>query len=211
MIHKLLAKFAAGVPVIVIDDSQEREQAAMICLAEYAEPEVINQMIKHARGIVSVAMTPDMALQAELPSQRGVYVQDTSCRNYTVSIDADETTTGISAFERSFSIKKLASTGSSHGFKKPGHIFPVISHPDRLYGTTSVVEAALDLATLSDKPGMVVLCDLLDLQGEMADGDYAQRLAKQLRIPCIYVSEILNWRMLKEGLLTSHQTISVPV
>lgn len=211
MINTLLTEFAAGAPLIVIDDSKEEQQAAMICLAEFAEPEVINQMIKHAGGIVSVAMTPDMALRAELPNQRGIYGLDTNCRNYTISIDADETTTGISAFERSFSIKKLASTGSSNGFKKPGHIFPVVSHPDRLYGTTSVVEAALDLAALSEKTGMAVLCDLLDLQGDMADGVYAQRLAKQLRVPCIYVSEILTWRMIKEGLLTSRKTISVPV
>jgi 3,4-dihydroxy-2-butanone 4-phosphate synthase len=212
MINNILRKFTTGEPLIVIDDSRVNGNAAMICLAELAEPESINLMIKHARGIVSVGMTQDMALRAGLTNQNAAVLDlYPNSRQYTISMDADETTTGISAFERSFSIKKLASTCSSLGFKKPGHIFPVVCHKDRLFEHVSVLEAAVDLAIISGKSDMVVICDILDLHGNMADGLYAYNLANHLGIPCVYISEILEYRLIHEGLLNLPKTVSMQV
>src|SRR5213080_5125233 len=105
-----LKNLAVGKMLILVDDSKLLNEAAIICLADFTSSEVVNNMVTHARGMVSISMTKSIAEQAGLPPQKRYYNPDQASRNYTVSIDADETTTGISAQERSLSIKKLART-----------------------------------------------------------------------------------------------------
>jgi 3,4-dihydroxy 2-butanone 4-phosphate synthase/GTP cyclohydrolase II len=167
--------------VILIDDSKSPCETAMICLAEYAEPDAINMMIKYAKGMVSVGMTPEMEKRVGLPRQTlNESPGSPFVRNYTVSIDADETTTGISAPERSLSIKKLASTRTHDGFRQPGHIFPVVGEEGGLYKKIALIEGSLDFARLSNKPGMTVICEILDSTGHMANEGYARELAEGL-------------------------------
>ncbi|MEX2105084.1 MAG: 3,4-dihydroxy-2-butanone-4-phosphate synthase, partial [Bacilli bacterium] len=184
-----------------------------VCIAEHAEPEVINLMIKHAKGMVSVGMTSVTAAQVGLPLQYSKFPRGNSCRmrNYTVSIDADETTTGISAPERSFSIKKFASSCSKEGFKQPGHIFPVIGEINGLYKKICVVEGSLDMARLSGCDGMTVICDILDKHGDMADEEDSRRLAEQLDLPIVTISDIIKGLLEQDGLLNSREVVNLRI
>ena len=114
-----------GKIVIVVDDENRENEGDFICAAEHATPEVVNFMITHGKGLVCVAMTPTnlKKLNLEQMVERNTDAYHTA---FTISVDHKETTTGISASERSFTIKKLIDPQSkSKDFRKPGHIFPL--------------------------------------------------------------------------------------
>jgi 3,4-dihydroxy 2-butanone 4-phosphate synthase/GTP cyclohydrolase II len=199
-----LKNLADGKMLILVDDSKQLTEAALICLADYTTPEVVNKMVTHARGMVSISMARSIAEQAGLSPQKGSFHPEQSSRNYTVSIDAEETTTGISAYERSISIKKLAKIRTVKGFKKPGHIFPVIADERGLYGHVSVIEGAIDCAEIIGvQDAMVTVCDILNQDGGIGDESHSLKLAQKLHVPVIYLSEVLKYKLTKDGLLAS--------
>jgi 3,4-dihydroxy-2-butanone 4-phosphate synthase len=197
--------------LILVDDSKPFGEAAVICLAKYTTPEVVNCMVTHARGMVSISMTGSVAEQAGLlPQMR--FDNTEHIRNYTISIDAAETTTGISAEERSLSIKKLVFTRTAEGFKKPGHIFPVIANKRGLYDCTSVIEGAIDCAEiLGLKDEMVTVCDILDEDGMMGDTSHALQLAQRLQLSVVYLSDLLKYKLAKDGLIASKNTLNMMI
>jgi 3,4-dihydroxy-2-butanone 4-phosphate synthase len=205
-----LEKLTEGSMLILIDDSKPLGEAAFICLAKYTTPEVVNCMVTYAKGMLSISMTEQMAEQAGLFPQARNGNKDQTVRNYTISIDADETTTGISAQERSLSIKKLEQTRTIEGFKKPGHIFPIISNKRGLYDCTSVIEGAADCAKiLGLHDGMVTVCDIMDEDGMMGDTSYALQLAQRLQLSVVYLSDLLKYKLIKDGLISSKNTLNI--
>ncbi|MCQ6282419.1 3,4-dihydroxy-2-butanone-4-phosphate synthase [Bacillus sp. EB600] len=210
-IHRLKS-LSEGKMMILVDDSKQLSEAAIICLAEFTSSEVVNNMVTHSRGMVSISMTKSIAEQAGLPPQKRYYNPEQISRNYTVSIDADETTTGISAQERSLSIKKLARTRTAAGFKQPGHIFPVIANERGLFGCVSVIEGAIDCAEIvGAQDAMVTVCDILDKDGMMGDASYSLKLAQNLQLPVVFMSELLKYKLTIDGLLTSKSKLSMNI
>jgi 3,4-dihydroxy 2-butanone 4-phosphate synthase / GTP cyclohydrolase II len=207
-----LRELDKGNMLILLDDSKTPEEAALICLAEHTTPEVVNHMCTHARGIVSVCVPKQIAEQINLPLQKKYRGSNAVTRDYTVSIDAVETTTGISAQERSFSIKKFANTKTADGFVKPGHIFPVIAKKNGLYASSSVIEGAVDIAkmiALEDR--MVTVCDILDMEGRMADERAAVELAQKIGVGIVYLSDLLKYKLQIDNLIESKVVTDIKI
>jgi 3,4-dihydroxy 2-butanone 4-phosphate synthase/GTP cyclohydrolase II len=212
-VKEILRELLAGKPILIVDDSQSHFTSAIVCLASHANADMINFMTKQAKGIISIALSGEMAKQAGLSLQatRSPNEGLQSHRMYTESIDAVETTTGISAYERSLSIQKLARTCSANGFKKPGHIFPVVYAAGGLYEKISVVEAAGEIVRLSNQDDMAVLCDVLDEKGEMASILYTQQLSFKWNIPILPLSDLIRARLLQDGFLVSKRSKKIEV
>ncbi|MBX5437294.1 MAG: 3,4-dihydroxy-2-butanone-4-phosphate synthase [Alicyclobacillaceae bacterium] len=199
-----LSQLAAGRPCLIVDDTKLEPEAAMMAAAEDATPEVVNLMLKHARGMLAVGMLPTRARSIGLLRQNGdIGAAEGTARNYMCSLDAEETTTGISAFERSFTIRKLVSAPSCEGFRRPGHVFPVVGAAGLLYERVSVIEASLELARFAGKAGMTVVCDVLDPEGRMAGASYCNALADSLSMPLVLVSDVIRHRLTSDGLVAS--------
>jgi 3,4-dihydroxy-2-butanone 4-phosphate synthase len=207
-----LKNLVDGNMLILVDDSKQSTEGAIICLANYTTSKVVNDMVTQARGMLSISMVRSIAEQIGVPPQMRYDNADRVPRNYAVSIDAEETTTGISAQERSFSIQKLERTRTVEGFNKPGHIFPVIANEKGLYGCVSVIEGAIECAEIVGVQGaMVTVCDILDKDGMMGDASYALKLAQNLQLSVVYLSELLKYKLTRDGLLTSKNKLSMNI
>ncbi|MEX2105043.1 MAG: 3,4-dihydroxy-2-butanone-4-phosphate synthase, partial [Bacilli bacterium] len=126
-IERAIEDLKSGKVIIVIDDENRENEGDFIALASNATPEVINFMITHGRGLVCAPITEQRATKLDLPSMvsRNTDAHGTA---FTVSIDHFDTTTGISAYERSRTIQALIDPDSGgHQFRRPGHIFPLIA------------------------------------------------------------------------------------
>jgi 3,4-dihydroxy 2-butanone 4-phosphate synthase/GTP cyclohydrolase II len=137
-----------GKVVIVVDDEDRENEGDFICIAEKATPDNINFMIKEGRGLVCTPITAQRARELDLPPMV-THNTDYHGTAFTVSVDHVTTTTGISAFERSQTIKALMNPAAKPSdFRRPGHVFPLIAKDGGVLRRAGHTEAAVDLAKM---------------------------------------------------------------
>ena len=129
-IEELIEDLKQGRMVILVDDEDRENEGDLVVAAEFISPEHINFMAKHGRGLVCLTLTEDKCKKLKLP----LMVEQNEGKlgtNFTVSIDAATgITTGISASDRSNTIKAAINVNSNHtSIVRPGHIFPLTAHP----------------------------------------------------------------------------------
>ncbi|MGO4276910.1 3,4-dihydroxy-2-butanone-4-phosphate synthase, partial [Paenibacillus sp. TAF58] len=122
-IEEALNDLKLGKVIIAVDDEDRENEGDFIALADKTTPEVINFMIKEGRGLVCAPITEERAQELELPP---MVVRNTDYHGtaFTVSVDHMDTSTGISAHERSRTIMGLIDPEAKpQDFRRPGHIF----------------------------------------------------------------------------------------
>ena len=125
-IEEALEDIKAGKIIIVIDDEDRENEGDLLMAAEYANAESINFMATHGRGLICMPIEENKAKELNLhPMVKNN--TDNHGTAFTVSIDHIDTTTGISAYERALTIKKVLESNDSNEFRRPGHIFPLIA------------------------------------------------------------------------------------
>jgi len=190
-----LERFARGEMVIVIDDHDRENEGDIIMLAEYASAEKTAFIVRHTTGILCVAITAQRAFELRLP-----YMvennQDKRKTAFTVSVDLSEgITTGVSALERSATIRALANTTSqATDFIRPGHIYPLIAHADGLASRSGHTEAGIALAQLAEKFPAALLSEIVAEDGSMARGEVLSNFAKEFNIPIISIAQIEQYQ-----------------
>jgi 3,4-dihydroxy 2-butanone 4-phosphate synthase/GTP cyclohydrolase II len=190
-----LERFARGEMVIVIDDHDRENEGDIIMLAEYASAEKTAFMVRHTTGILCVAITAQRAHELRLP-----YMvennQDKRKTAFTVSVDFIKgLTTGVSAIERSATIKAIADTKSQPtDFIRPGHIYPLIAHADGLRARSGHTEAGIALADLAGKYPAALLSEIVAEDGSMAKGDILKDFASTFNIPIISIAQIKEYQ-----------------
>ena len=123
-VEEALAALKAGEMIIVSDDENRENEGDLICAAEFISPEIINFMASEAKGLICAPLSETYAknLQLEAMVEKNTDNHGTA---FTVSVDHIETSTGISAFERALTIKKLVDAESlPSDFRRPGHVLP---------------------------------------------------------------------------------------
>ena len=144
-IEDAIAAFAAGELIVVVDDEDRENEGDLIMAAEKAKPEQVAFMIRHTSGILCTPLPPEEAARLHLTPMVQVNnaLQATA---FTVSIDYKHgLTTGISADERTATIRALANNNSGAAdFVRPGHIFPLIGKPGGVLVRSGHTEAAID-------------------------------------------------------------------
>ena len=191
----VLARFARGEMVIVVDDLDRENEGDIIMLAEHATAEKTAFMVRHTTGILCVAITAERAHELRLP-----YMvennQDRRKTAFTVSVDFVEgLTTGVSATERSATIKAIANTQSQPtDFVRPGHIYPLIAHADGLASRSGHTEAGVALAQLAGKYPAALLSEIVAEDGSMAKGEVLTNFAKEFNIPIVSIAQIKQYQ-----------------
>ncbi|AET61452.1 3,4-dihydroxy-2-butanone 4-phosphate synthase [Paenibacillus terrae HPL-003] len=193
-IEEALEDLKNGKVVIVVDDEQRENEGDFIALAEKASPEVINFMITEGRGLVCVPITGQRAEALEL---QPMVEQNTDFHGtaFTVSVDHRETTTGISAAERSLTVRALtdeAIVGSD--FRKPGHMFPLIARDGGVLKRAGHTEAAVDLARLCGSKPAGVICEIIKEDGSMARMPDLAVIAKRHHLKLISIQDLIGYR-----------------
>ncbi|CAB4532896.1 MAG: 3,4-dihydroxy-2-butanone-4-phosphate synthase [Actinobacteria bacterium] len=194
-IAEALTRFSLGEFLIVVDDDDRENEGDLIMLASAATPEKTAFMVRHTTGILCVAITSQRARDLKLPYMVEAN-QDKRQTAFTVSVDlADGMTTGVSAIERTATIRALGSLDSLAGdFVRPGHIFPLIAHDDGLEARQGHTEAGVALAQLTHSTPAALLSEIVNDDGSMARGVSLTNFSKKFGIPIISIRDLRNYQ-----------------
>ncbi|WP_145045240.1 bifunctional 3,4-dihydroxy-2-butanone-4-phosphate synthase/GTP cyclohydrolase II [Paenibacillus xylanexedens] len=209
-IEEAIYDLMRGKPVIVVDDEDRENEGDFIALADKATPEVINFMITEGRGLVCVPITQQRADELNL---KPMVQQNTDFHGtaFTVSVDHKDTTTGISAFERSVTVKGLIDPDAkSSDFRKPGHMFPLIAKDGGVLRRAGHTEAAVDLAIMCGSYPAGVICEVIKEDGTMARLPDLQEIARKHDLKLISIQDMIRYRNEKEQLVQREVAVRMP-
>jgi 3,4-dihydroxy 2-butanone 4-phosphate synthase/GTP cyclohydrolase II len=158
-----------GRPYILVDAEDRENEGDVIIPAQFATPEQINFMAKHARGLICLSITGDRARQLRLPPM-SVDNQSGHGTAFTVSIEAREgVTTGISAHDRAHTIAVAVDpTKGADEIVSPGHVFPLVARDGGVLVRAGHTEAAVDISRLAGLNPAGVICEIMKDDGSMA-------------------------------------------
>jgi 3,4-dihydroxy 2-butanone 4-phosphate synthase/GTP cyclohydrolase II len=190
-LQKALDAYKNGELIIVTDDADRENEGDLMLLAERATPEKVAFMVRHTTGILCVALTQERARTLRLPLMVEEN-QDSKKTAFTVSVDYKVgLTTGVSATERSNTVRALADGTVTHSdFIRPGHIFPLIADIGGLEARGGHTEAGVALSHLVGAQPVCLLSEIVNDDGSMARGESLVAFAKQHSIPMISVDEL---------------------
>ncbi len=207
LIEDAIYDLMRGKVIIVVDDEDRENEGDLIALADKATPEVINFMIREARGLLCVPITQERAEALDLPPMVS-HNTDYHGTAFTVSVDHVSTTTGISAPERSLSVKALIDPDAKGtDFRRPGHIFPLIAKEGGVLRRAGHTEAAVDLARMCGSVPAAVICEVIKEDGTMARLPDLEIFAQQHSLKLITIKDLIHYRNEKEKLV--HREIEV--
>ncbi|ACX64433.1 bifunctional 3,4-dihydroxy-2-butanone-4-phosphate synthase/GTP cyclohydrolase II [Paenibacillus sp. FSL H8-0457] len=209
-IEEALSDLKEGKVVIVVDDEDRENEGDFIALADKATPEVINFMITEGRGLVCLPMTQTRAQELDL---KPMVTQNTDYHGtaFTVSIDHKDTTTGISAYERSITVNGILDPNASAAdFRRPGHMFPLIAKDGGVLRRAGHTEAAVDLARLSGSYPAGVICEVIKEDGTMARLPDLVEIAKKHDLKLISIKDLIHYRNEKEKLVQREVAVRMP-
>ncbi|UII58610.1 bifunctional 3,4-dihydroxy-2-butanone-4-phosphate synthase/GTP cyclohydrolase II (plasmid) [Cytobacillus spongiae] len=209
-IEEALEDLQAGKVVIVVDDENRENEGDFVALSDKATPEVINFMAKEGRGLICAPITEELAQKLKL-SPMTMSNTDPHGTAFTISVDHKSATTGISAFERSATIKELLNPSSlPEDFKRPGHVFPLVAKKGGVLKRAGHTEAAIDLAVLSGAQPSGVICEIMNEDGTMARVPELMLLAEKWDLKIISIEDLIRYRRKKEKLVTREVEIELP-
>jgi 3,4-dihydroxy 2-butanone 4-phosphate synthase/GTP cyclohydrolase II len=202
---EVLDRFRRGELVIVVDDHDRENEGDLIMSAQYATAEKTAFMVRHTTGILCVAITSERAHHLRLPYMVEQN-QDARKTAFTVSVDvAEGITTGVSAVERTATIRALGSATSIAGdFIRPGHIYPLIAHRDGLAARGGHTEAGIALAELTGTYPAALLSEIVAPDGSMARGETLAAFSEEHQIPIISIAEIKKYQQSLEPMPRVH-------
>jgi 3,4-dihydroxy 2-butanone 4-phosphate synthase/GTP cyclohydrolase II len=199
-----------GKVIIVVDDEDRENEGDFVALAEKATPEVINFMITQGRGLVCLPITAERAEELDL---QPMVAQNTDNHGtaFTVSIDHKDTTTGISAYERSLTVKAIMDPNAKPSdFRRPGHMFPLIAKKGGVLRRAGHTEAAVDLARMCGAYPAGVICEVIKEDGTMARLPDLVEIAKTYDLKLISVKDLIHYRNEKEKLVNREVEVRMP-
>jgi 3,4-dihydroxy 2-butanone 4-phosphate synthase/GTP cyclohydrolase II len=190
-LQKVLDAYKNGDLIIVTDDADRENEGDLMILAEKATPEKVAFMVRHTTGILCVAMTQERARTLHLPLMVEEN-QDSKKTAFTVSVDYKPgITTGVSAQERSNTVRALAHASSvASDFIRPGHVFPLIADNGGLAARGGHTEAGVALSQLVGAEPLCLLSEIVNDDGSMARGKALAAFAAEHSIPVISVGEL---------------------
>ena len=201
-IEEALEDLASGKMIIVMDDEDRENEGDLIVAGQFCTPEVVNFMATNARGLICVAVTPERANELDLHPM----VESKSAlhgTNFTVSIDYKyDTTTGISAADRSKTIMAIVDKNSKpDDFGRPGHIFPLTAVQGGVLRRAGHTEASVDMMNAAGLEPVGVICEIINENGEMARRPDLEVFAKEHGLKITTVKQLIAYRFQKESMV----------
>lgn len=193
-IEEAIEDMKAGKILVVIDDENRENEGDLIIAAEKVTPEAINFMAKYGRGLICMPVAEKRLNELNI-RQMVEKNTDSNHTAFTVSIDAADTTTGISAYERALTIKKVVDANASEeDFKRPGHIFPLMPKEGGVLKRAGHTEAAVDLASLAGLYPAGVICEIMNEDGTMARVPELMNYVKEHNLKIVTIADLIAYR-----------------
>lgn len=190
-----------GNMVIMLDDEDRENEGDLVYAGVFSTPQKVNFLATHAKGLICVAIEKDRAKQLNLNPMVSTNTSSYETA-FTVSVDAKNATTGISAAERDMTIKLLCDPFAlADDLVRPGHIFPLIAKEGGVLNRIGHTEGSVDLCKLAGLTPAGVICEIMKDDGEMARRDDLDIFAKKHNLKMIYISDLIEYRMKRESLI----------
>ena len=210
-IDEAVDDFREGKFVIVVDDEDRENEGDLICAAEKITPEMVNFMLKYARGVLCAPITISRSEELDLPHQ----VQDNTSvlgTPFTVTVDKLEgCTTGVSAYDRAATIRALADPASTpQTFGRPGHINPLYAQDNGVLRRSGHTEAAVDLCKLAGLYPAGALMEIMNDDGTMARLPELVEFGRVHHLKIISIRDLIAYRLQKESLIEVGSRVDMP-
>ena len=197
-----LRAFERGEIVVVMDDDGRENEGDLIVAAVHCTPDKMAFIVRHTSGIVCAPMTREDARRLNLAPM----VADNDAPHstaFTVSVDFRHgTTTGISAEDRTLTVRNLANGNvGARDFVRPGHIFPLVAREGGVLMRSGHTEAAVDLCKLANLPPVGVICELVNDDGTVMRGPQVSAFAQTHGLKQVSVADLIAYRQRQESLV----------
>jgi 3,4-dihydroxy 2-butanone 4-phosphate synthase/GTP cyclohydrolase II len=215
-IQEALKDLQDGKMVIVMDDEGRENEGDLLLAAQFVSPEKINFMAKYARGLICVPMEEEQLNHLELfpmkDDRLNKYKHQSSNTGWAISVDAAKgITTGISAFDRSQTVKVLIDPKSQPGdLETPGHLFPLRARKGGVLVRAGHTEASVDLMRLAGLYPAGVICEIMNDDGTMARTEDLIDFSKKHKITICTIASLIEYRRKSEKLVVKTVETSLP-
>lgn len=192
-VEEAIEALKQGRIILCTDDADRENEGDMICAARYATQENINIMATRAKGLICTPMSYEVAHRLNLP-QMVEENTDNHSTAFTVSIDHIDTTTGISAAERGYTMRKLTDPDTvPDDLRRPGHVFPLVARKGGVLVRNGHTEATVDLMRLAGLEEIGVCCEVMREDGTMMRTTELWDLADELDLRFITIQDLQNY------------------
>ncbi len=209
-IEEAIEEFRKGRMIVVVDDEDRENEGDLVIPAEKITPHIINFMAKHGGGLICLPIIRERL--EELNIDRMVTKNtDPNRTAFTVSIDAVECTTGISAQERALTVKKVLDPKSKiRDFTRPGHIFPIEYKEGGVLVRAGHTEASVDLAKMAGFYPAGVICEIMNEDGSMARVPELMKYVKKHKLKIITIKDLIDYRRQTEKIIEREAVVQMP-
>ena len=209
-IEDALKELRLGKIILVTDDEDRENEGDFICAAEFATTENVNFMAVHGKGLICMPMSAEICKRLQFPQM----VSDNSDNHetaFTVSIDHVDTSTGISAAERSLTAGKcVADDARPEHFRRPGHMFPLLAKKNGVLARSGHTEATVDLMRLAGLKECGLCCEIMREDGTMMRTLELKELAQKWNLKMITIQDLQEYRKKNEKLVEQVTCTSLP-
>ncbi|MEE0742048.1 MAG: bifunctional 3,4-dihydroxy-2-butanone-4-phosphate synthase/GTP cyclohydrolase II [Emergencia sp.] len=209
-IEEALEELRKGKIILVTDDPDRENEGDFICAAEFATTENINFMATYGKGLICMPMSEEYVEKLRIPQmvQQNTDNHETA---FTVSIDHVDTSTGISAAERSVTaLACVAEDTRAEDFRRPGHMFPLLAKKNGVLERNGHTEATVDLCRLTGLKACGLCCEIMREDGTMMRTPELMELAEKWDLKFITIKDLQNYRKCKEILVDRKAVVKMP-
>lgn len=201
-VEAAIKAFAKGELVVVTDDDDRENEGDLFVAASLCTAEKMAFIIRHTSGIVCAPLSVDLARKLHLDPM--VAENDAPLGTaFTVTVDVRHgLTTGISAEERTNTVRALANDNSgANDFVRPGHVFPLVARQGGVLMRSGHTEACVDLCRLAGLPAVGVLSELMNDDGSVMRGPQVQAFADRHKLIYVSIAELIAYRQVRDKLV----------
>ncbi len=212
-IPEILEDLKAGKMIVLVDDEDRENEGDIVVAAEKVTPELINFIVKEARGVVCLALTGEACDRLHLDPQAAHNTAQMSTA-FTVTVDAHHkfgVSTGVSARDRATTIQvAIANDAQPQDLLRPGHINPLRARDGGVLVRAGQTEGSVDLARLAGLKPAAVICEIMRDDGEMARRPELEAFCAKHNIKMCTIAELISYRLKREQFVKRIQTITLP-
>ncbi|MDD6031379.1 MAG: bifunctional 3,4-dihydroxy-2-butanone-4-phosphate synthase/GTP cyclohydrolase II [Kiritimatiellae bacterium] len=209
-VEDCLAALRRGEIIVVTDDEDRENEGDCICAAEFATTANVNFMATYAKGLICMPMSAAWCAKLDLP-QMVANNTDNHQTAFTVSIDGVDTTTGISAAERSMTALATVRDGASAAdFRRPGHMFPLQARAGGVLKRAGHTEATVDLCRLAGLKEAGLCCEIMKDDGTMARMADLEQFVAAHKLKFMTIASLIEYRRGREQLVDLVEDVDLP-
>ena len=209
-IEEAIEDIRAGKIILIIDDPDRENEGDLVCASEFATVENVNFMATYGKGLICMPMSKAMTKKLGLEQMVDINT-DNHGTAFTVSIDHVDTTTGISAVERSATaLATVADDAKPEDFRRPGHMFPLEAREGGVLKRTGHTEATVDIVKLAGLKESGLCCEIMREDGTMMRTTELIEFAHEHGLKIITVADLVAYRLERDSLVSREANAKFP-